>query len=76
MAACVAACHLWTVRHVMRVGDHLQAPFCSSEAAAAAGLAVSKFERLMAAGVPSAMQQVGVLGLCNCSKACHVQCTV
>jgi superfamily I DNA and/or RNA helicase len=41
----------------MRVGDHLQLPFCNSEAAAA-GLAVSLFERLMAAGVPSAMLQV------------------
>jgi hypothetical protein len=46
--------------HVVLVGDHLQLPpVCNSEAAAAAGLAVSLFERLMAAGVPSAMLQVG-----------------
>uniref|UniRef100_A0A383VJF3 DNA2/NAM7 helicase-like C-terminal domain-containing protein n=1 Tax=Tetradesmus obliquus TaxID=3088 RepID=A0A383VJF3_TETOB len=46
-------------QHAVLVGDHLQLPpVCNSEVAAAAGLAVSHFERLMAAGVPSAMLQV------------------
>jgi superfamily I DNA and/or RNA helicase len=55
--------------HVVHVGDHLQLPpVCNSEAAAA-GLAVSLFERLMVAGVPSAMLQVGHL---SCCVACFV----
>jgi regulator of nonsense transcripts 1 len=73
--------------HVVLVGDHLQLPpVCNSEDAAAAGLAVSLFERLMAAGVPSAMLQVGMEGnnmlsllfvgeLRCCSNPVHYQST-
>lgn len=46
--------------HAVLVGDHMQlGPVCNSSEAGAAGLAVSLFERLMAAGVPSAMLQAG-----------------
>eukprot|EP00775_Hariotina_reticulata_P011966 gene11966-12109_t len=45
--------------HAVLVGDHMQLPpVCNSPEAAAAGLSESLFERLMAAGVPSAMLQV------------------
>ena len=46
-------------RHVVLIGDHHQLPpVCNSQEAAAAGLNVSLFERLMRAGVPSTMLQV------------------
>lgn len=45
--------------HVVLVGDHLQLPpVVNSDAAVGGGMAVSLFERLMQAGVPSAMLQV------------------
>ena len=45
--------------HVVLVGDHFQLPpVVQSQEAAAAGLALSLFERLMQQGLPSALLQV------------------
>ncbi|KAG2448507.1 hypothetical protein HYH02_006398 [Chlamydomonas schloesseri] len=50
-------------RHAVLVGDHCQLPpVCQSEEAGRAGLSLSLFERLMRAGVPACMLQVGCGG--------------
>jgi superfamily I DNA and/or RNA helicase len=51
-------------RRVVLVGDHKQLPpVVKSSQAAAGGLGMSLFERLMGLGAPSAMLQVGRLML-------------
>jgi superfamily I DNA and/or RNA helicase len=69
-------------QQLVLVGDHCQLPpVCQSEEAGRAGLAVSLFERLIKAGVPSCMLQVCVQGhdaveLCSAvvqrPATCHV----